>query len=101
MTAFPVVVRVRTTDGPMDWSMASRQSEILFNQERAVDGPIQLLDPTTCTVLATSALPQQRGPIAVLSRGVTGEGAWEIVMDVSGPSGDLAFAPNFDGCTGR
>jgi hypothetical protein len=96
-----VVVRVQTADGPKDWLFEPSEDEVLLHRDTRVPGPMELLDPSTCEVLARTDLPRSGSPIAVISRGVTGEGPWEINMDASSPQGAPGIDPNFDGCVDR
>jgi hypothetical protein len=96
-----VVVRVQTADGPRDWLFEPSEEEVLLHQDARVPGPMELLDPSTCEVLTRTDLPRNGSPIAVISRGVTGEGPWEINVDASSPQGAAGIAPNFDRCVNR
>jgi hypothetical protein len=96
-----VVVRVTTRSGQYDWLLHPSEAKTLFNQLSPESGAIALLDPKTCSILALADLPRTGAPIAVLSRGVSGDGPWEILMDVSAPQGERAEPPDFGGCAKR
>jgi hypothetical protein len=99
-----VVVRVHTAEGPVDWLLRPNQIETLLNQDHPIPGPIELLDPTTCEVLARAELPRGPGLFGVTGRGSTPEGVdtgWTLSVDVADPSDQVGIDPNFTACVAR
>jgi hypothetical protein len=79
-------VRLRTGDEAREWTLRQNQLGTLWRSKSAVPGTLELFDPVSCELLASEEIPGGPAVLAVLSRGVTGNGPWEISIEAADPS---------------
>src|SRR5690242_11445984 len=80
-----LLVRVDSDAGSNTWLLQPQQMDILLLGGQQRSGSLTLLDPDSCEVLATSSFDPEPGLVVLASRGVTGDGPWEVVTFVEEP----------------
>lgn len=97
-----VGVRLRTEDTAHEWILRPDQQGTLWRSRSVVHGTLELFDPESCELLASADIPDGPAVLAILGKGVTGDGPWEISIEADDPSeGGGAVPPEANLCQER
>jgi hypothetical protein len=93
-TTLPVVVRIRSGVGDRSWLLRPSDTAVLLAGAQPVDGTIEVLDPETCSPVATMTSPPRGFGVDVSS---DADSIIVVLMPPDNPSSSPR-PPDFFGC---